>query len=231
LGGRAHDGDVLEKYTEDIWTTTRSQRFFGLETGTRMNVVRLASGGLVVHCPVALDPSTRAEVDALGPVVAVVASSLFHHLYVGEWMKAYPDAAFCACPRLDRKRADLRWSHVLGDEPHQLWEGQLDQVYFGARFEHEVVFFHRKSRTLLCADALLNLSKHPSRVTRAAAFLMANNAPGKGWMEYIALRDRKAGREQLERMLAWDIDRILLAHGGLVESNGREVLREAYKWV
>jgi len=61
--------------------------------------------------------------------------------------------------------------------------------------------------------------------------LMGNRAPGKGWLEYWAVRDRAAARRQVDRMLAWDIERIVLAHGDLVERNGREVLREAYAWL
>ena len=222
---------MLEPLTEDIWTLTRSQRFWGLETGTRMNVVRLSDGGLFVHCPVELDDAVRRAVDALGEVRAVASSSLFHHLYAGQWMKAYPDALFFACPGLEQKRSDLQWDHVLGDEPHELWKGDFEQLFFSARFEKEVVFFHRESKTLITADALLNLSTHPSRVTRAAAFLMGNTAPGKGYLERIAVRDYAAGRKQVDCMLSWDIERIILAHGDNVESDGRSVLRTAYAWL
>lgn len=222
---------MLEPFADDVWITARPQRFWGVETGTRMTVVRLRDGGLFVHCPVALDEPTRRSVEALGEVRAVVSSSLFHHLYAGQWMQAYPGALFCACPGLDRKRPDLPFRHVLGDRPHDLWKGEFEQLFFSARFEREVVFFHSKSRTLITADALLNLSHHPSRLTRAVALLMGNTAPGKGYLERVAVRDWTAGRRQVDRMLEWDVDRIALAHGGLVERDGREVLRQGYSWL
>jgi len=222
---------MFDTLADGLWTTTRAQRFWGLETGTRMNVVRLADGGLFVHCPVALDAETRAAVDALGEVRAVVSSSLFHHLYAGDWMRAYPKARFFPCPGLPKKRPDLSWGPVLGDGPDALWADTLDQAPMTARFEREVVFFHRASRTMLCADALLNLSYHPSRMTRIAAFLMQNTGPGKGYLERIAVTDWKLGRRQVDRLLDWDIDRIVLAHGALVARDGREVLRDAYRWL
>jgi hypothetical protein len=221
----------LERFGDSIWTLSRPQRFWGVETGTRMNVVRLSNGGLFVHCPVALDDATRSELDALGEVRAVVSSSLYHHLYAGQWMAAYPKAAFFACPGLEKKRSDLGWTGVLGDDPDPLWAEDLDQVFFSARFEKEVVFFHRQEKTLICADALLNLLRHPSPITRFVALLMANTAPGKGYLEHVAVKDRKAARREVDRMLEWDIERILLAHGGLVQGDGREVLRRAYAWV
>ncbi len=221
----------MDRFADEIWTTTRPLRFWGLETGTRMTVVRLSDGGLFVHSPVALDSATRTEVDALGPVRAVVASSLYHHLYTGEWIDAYPGAAFFACPGLEKKRPDLRWTGVLGGEPDPLWAADLDQASFTARFEKEVVFFHRRSRTLLCLDALLNLSRHPSWRTRLVARLMGNTAPGAGYLERIAVRDHAAARKQVDRMLEWDIQAILLAHGEIVRTDGRETLRRAYAWL
>lgn len=221
----------LVPFADDLWTTTRQQKFWGVESGTRMNIARLSDGGLFVHCPVALDEATRRQVDALGPVKAVVASSLFHHLYVGQWMDAYPQASFWACPGLEKKRADLRWTGILGDRADKSWADDVDQAAFTSRFEHEVVFLHRKTRVMICADALLNLSSHPSRLTRVAAFLMANSGPGKGYLERIAVQDYKLGRRQVDRILEWDFDRILLAHGGLVERDGRDAMREAYRWL
>ena len=222
---------VLQEFADSVWTVTRPQRFWGIETGTRMTIVRLSDGGLFVHCPVALDAETRRDVDALGPVRAVVASSLFHHLYVGDWMAAYPEATFHHCPGLERKRADLRWNGVLAEEPEPIWAADLDQAALTARFEREVVFFHKKTRTLVCADALLNLSTHPSRMTRVAAFLMGNTAPGKGYLERIAVRDWSLCRKQVDRILEWDIERIALAHGAPVTTGGHEVMRAAYGWL
>lgn len=222
---------TLTRFAEDLWTTPREQKFWGLETGTRMNVARLSDGGLLVHCPVALDSATRAEIDALGPVKAVVASSLFHHLYVGQWMAAYPQATYWACPGLEKKRADLRWTGVLGDRAEAAWADDVDQAAFTARFEHEIVFYHRKSRTMICADALINLSTHPLRTTRIAAFLMANTGPGKGYLERVAVRDYRLGRRQVDRILEWDFGGVLLAHGGILERDGREAMREAYRWL
>ncbi|MDB4929841.1 MAG: Methanol oxidation s, glmU-like protein [Myxococcaceae bacterium] len=222
---------MLAPVAEDLWTVARPQRFWGLETGTRMTVARLSDGGLFVHCPVALDADTRRAVDALGPVRAIVASSLFHHLYAGEWARAYPAATLWACPGLPQKRPDLPWTGVLGDAPDASWAADVDQRPFTARFEREVVFFHRKSRTMVCADAMLNLWQHPSPVTRAAALLMGNLGPGRGYLERIAVRDWALGRQQVDRILEWDIDGVVLAHGGLLAHGGRDALRDAYDWL
>lgn len=222
----------LEQVADGLWVRARPLRFFGVETGTRMTIVRLGDGGLFVHSPVRLQPATREAVDRLGPVKAIVAPSLFHHLSVAEWTQAYPGALVCCCPGLERKRGDLQWHRVLRDEPEAEWRGDLDQVFFGARsFENEVVFFHRATRTLICADAIFNLAHHPSRLTRIVVFLMGQRKPGATLFERILIRDRAAARAQVDRMLAWKADRIVLAHGDMIETGGHEVLRRAYAWL
>jgi hypothetical protein len=222
---------VLQPFVEDVWTDTRSARFWGVDSGSRMTVVRLSGGGLFVHSPVGLDAATRAQVDALGEVRAVVAPSIFHHLHVHEWMAAYPGAVFAACPGLEWKRPDLAFSCVLGDPPHAAWAGELDQVYFSARRENEVVFFFARRRVMICADALLNLSTHPRASTRLVARLMGNDAPGVGYLEPLMIRDRRLARRQADRILEWDFDKVVVSHGAPIAAGGREAMRRAYAWL
>lgn len=223
---------MLERLDHDLYVAERPLRFLGVETGARMTVVRLSDGGLFVHSPIPLAGGTRAAVEALGSVKAVVAPSLFHHLSIDEWQRAFPEAAFYACPGLDSKRSDLAWRGVLGDEPEPEWAGELEQVFFAARtLENEVVFFHPPTRTLICCDAIFNLRQHTSRVTRLVARALGNNRPGATWLERIMIRDRAGAREQLDRMLAWKPERIVLSHGEMVESGGSEILRRAYAWL
>jgi hypothetical protein len=211
---------------------TRPLRFFGVETGARMTVVRLRGGGLFVHSPVPLADDVRAAVEVLGPVEAVVAPSLFHHLSVNEWRNAFPDAVFACCPGLEKKRDDVPWDRILTDAPEPEWAGDLEQVFFAARtMENEVVFFHTSTRTMICADAIFNLCAHANRATRLVALLLGNRKPGATWLERIMIRDRAGAREQIGRMLAWRPDRILLAHGPSIEEDGEAALRRAYAWL
>jgi hypothetical protein len=224
--------EVLQPIAPDVWVDARPLRFFGIETGTRMTVVRLAGGELVIHSPVQLDADTRAEIDRLGDVRAILAPSLFHHLSVGQWIEAYPEAKALACDGLQRKRADLPWAGVLGDDPDAIWAGQLQQVHFSARtLENEVVFYHPGSRTMVCADAVFNLGSHPSALTRCVAWALGNRRPGATLLERIMIRRREAAREQVDRMLAWPFERIVLAHGDIVEHGAKQVLARAYAWL
>ena len=45
------------------------------------------------------------------------------------------------------------------------------------------------------------------------------------------IRDRAAARASLERILAWDFDRVVVAHGAVLEHGGRDALRRGYRWL
>ena len=79
---------MLNPIADNLWALERPLRFLGLETGTRMTVARLESGGLFVHSPIPFDAALRAAIAEIGPVEAVVAPCLFHHLSIAAWASA-----------------------------------------------------------------------------------------------------------------------------------------------
>jgi hypothetical protein len=72
---------ALVPLAENLWVVARPQTFYGLPVGTRMTVMRLDGGRLLLHSPVVLDPGLRSELDAIGRVCYVVAPNRVHHLY------------------------------------------------------------------------------------------------------------------------------------------------------
>jgi hypothetical protein len=223
----------LRRLADDLWVAERPQRFYGLEVGTRMTVVRLADGSLLLHSPVALDAGLRAELDAVGRVRFAVAPNRVHHLYAGRVADAYPDARLWVGPGVERKRPDLRYVAVLGDEAPAEWRGQLDQVFFRGRpYENEVVFLHRASRTLVLCDLAFNFGPAAARPTRLLMRLIRSYGRfGPSTLDPWLIRDRAAARDSLERILAWDFDRVVVAHGDVLERGGRDALRRGYRWL
>jgi hypothetical protein len=224
---------ALRALDRDLWVADRPQRFYGLEVGTRMTVMRLADGRLLLHSPVALTPELRRELDALGRVSFAVAPNRVHHLYAGDVALAYPGAQLWVAPGLDRKRPDLVYVDVLGDEAPAPWKGQVDQVFFRGRpYENEVVFCHRASRTLLLCDLAFNFGPGTAAPTRLLMRLLRSYGRfGPSTLDPLLIRDRHAARESLERILRWDFDRVVVAHGDVLESGGREALRQGYAWL
>jgi hypothetical protein len=45
------------------------------------------------------------------------------------------------------------------------------------------------------------------------------------------VRDRAAARRSLERILAWDFDRVIVSHGDVLETGGRAALERGFAWL
>jgi glyoxylase-like metal-dependent hydrolase (beta-lactamase superfamily II) len=88
------------------------------------------------------------------------------------------------------------------------------------------VFLHRGSRTLLAGD----FAWHVTQELGAPARLWAGWRPGVRPTPAfrLAIRDRHAARASLDRILAWDFDRIVPGHGEIVETGGRAALAAGY---
>ncbi|AGC48533.1 hypothetical protein MYSTI_07261 [Myxococcus stipitatus DSM 14675] len=203
-------------------------RMGAFDLGGRMTLIRLPDGGLWVHSPVALTPELRAAVDALGPVRFLVAPNLMHHLKVGDWAAAYPEAKVLAPAGLRRKRPDLRIDAELESGPAV--EGIEQVAVRGMPMLDEFVFFHRPSKTVLLTDMSFNIHRSNSWLTRM--YLKLNGA----WQRLsptvitkMVIKDRPAVRASLDQVLAWDIQRVLVCHGDVMEQGAPDALREAFQ--
>lgn len=209
--------------------------FHGFAYPTRMAVIRLSDGGLFIWSPIALSDTLRASVDSLGPVRHLVPPNALHHLFLGEWKAAYPAARLYAPPRLRRKRQDLRFDADLGDAPEPGWAADIDQVVVnGSLALTEVVFFHRGSRTALFADLIQNFPRDWFKgwrgiLARFGGIVAPHPSAPRDWR--ASFLDRRAARASLGTILAWPIDKVLIAHGDIPAGDGNAIVRRSFAWL
>lgn len=229
----------LEEYVQDsVFLVEYPIRFGGLDLFSRMTIVKLPDGKLWLHSPCQIGPQLKSAIDSLGDVAYIIAPGNFHHLYAADVQAQYPDAETFLCPGLEKKRADLEFDWILGNQPDPRWRDTFEQVVIqGTRIINEVVFFHRASKTLILVDLLENIGDDYSHDAGLllqfwwkAVFHMWNNP--KAAPEYqMGWGDKKAVRKGLQEILSWDFERIILAHGNLIESNARDIAIKAWERV
>lgn len=216
----------LRELQPALWVHDGHKRFCGMRLHRWMTVVRLTSGHLFVHSPNTLDPRLRSELDALGEVSCVVAPNKFHSHAMDEFAAAYPSATFYGAPGLRERKPRLRIDSVLGDRPEPEWEGDLDQAHVGGNaFMEEVLFLHRRSRTLIVTDLVENI--HRENVGLGwhigARIFGLWERPVPAPEHAVFTLDADAFERSLERVRAWDFDRIVLAHGRFIEARAKQV--------
>ncbi len=209
--------------------------FLSFPYPTRMAVIRLTDGGLFVWSPIELKAPLLKEVDVLGPVRFLVSPNAIHHLFLGEWKSAYPDARLYASPNLAKKRKDLAFDAELGDSPESEWAADVDQVVVHGSFAMtEVVFFHRMSGTVIFADLIENFPPGwfkgwRGAVARFDGIVAPNPGAPREWR--ASFTNRRAARAALQHILAWPIERVLMAHGDPVTTDSRAFVRRAFAWL
>ena len=65
-----------------IWLCAYPVRLAGTRFDARMSVIRLSSGGLILHSPCEITAPLAREIAALGNVAHIVAPGNFHHMFV-----------------------------------------------------------------------------------------------------------------------------------------------------
>ena len=225
----------LREFGPAIWTADGPVvSFYGFPYPTRMAVVRLSDGGLFIWSPVALSAALRREVDELGPVRYVVSPNRLHHLWLGGWQSAYPGARLYAPPGLRRKRRDIAFAAELGDTPEPQWAADIDQVAVFGSLITEVEFFHRASRTAIFGDLLQNFPPDwftgwRGVIARLDGIVAPHPGAPREWR--ATFLNRRAGRAALRRILAWRIERVLIAHGDPAVADGAAFVRQAFAWL
>lgn len=228
---------VLEEFGPGIWVANGPvvTAAAGFHYPTRMAVIRLRAGDLVLWSPTALTDDLRAALAALGPVRHLVAPNGLHHTFLADWQRAYPDALVHAPPGLREKRGDIRFDAEFGDAPVAAWSGEVDHAIMrGNRITTEVVLFHHESRTAIFTDLLQQFPRGWFRGWRAVVArldLMEAADPAVPRKFRVAFHDRRAARQSLHIILGWPTQKVIMAHGPLVPRDGQAVLRRAFRWL
>ncbi len=98
--------------------------------------------------------------------------------------------------------------------------------------QNESVFYHAATRTLICADAVHNAGADRPFSNKLFLSLVGGYGGFKtNLLDRLATRDKAASRASVERILAWDFERVVMAHGTVLEQGGKDAFRRAYAWL
>ncbi|KAI3794014.1 hypothetical protein L1987_36639 [Smallanthus sonchifolius] len=168
-----------EAVKDCIWLFEQEQAlgFSSVSTNTRMAVIKLKSGGLWVHAPIAPTKECIQLVKELGAPVEYIVLPTFayeHKIFVGPFSRKFPQAQIYVAPR--------QWSWPLNlpleffgifraktlehEDLSTPWAAEIEQKVLsspevGIGPYVEVAFYHKRSKTLLVTDAVIFVPKQP----------------------------------------------------------------------
>ena len=227
----------MKSLAHELWIFDgRSVPFLGLPFPTRMTVVRLASGELWIHSPIELSESIVGQLERLGPVKYLIAPNHLHHLFLPEWISAYPGAEVYGTDEVINKRSDISFTASLNHDQIWAWETDIEQELFsGSPAMEECIFYHRGSGALIVTDLVENFSGDNFKywqklVARFMGILVPNGKMPLDWrLSYMF--GKAEARKHLSRILAWNPDILIMSHGEIVEENTGKFLENSFKWL
>jgi len=239
------DETVIRSLNSSITIFSKPFSRFGIfRIGGRGTVVKTRANNLLVFSPVALTPLVKAKIEDLGAQVKfLVAPDYEHHLFIGEWKKAYPQAVVIGVEGLPDKRKDVNFDYVFTKDESltlpQSFTDEFDAVYFPGFVNKDLVVYHRPTKTLLEADLLFNLPAHEqyskstknpkSGVTFLFNALTWQSTWSKRFLYYVGSVDRVSMAERSKIVDGFDKSVIIPCHGEIM-NNGNEAWKEVHKW-
>ncbi|WP_423188367.1 DUF4336 domain-containing protein [Alkalibacterium sp. f15] len=238
--------NTLKKIDTDIWIVDggiikMNVLAFGVPFSTRMTIVKLKNQSLWVHSPIKPDEKLLTEIDKLGEVTHLISPNRIHYAYIAEWKTHYPKATAWSSPGVEKRAQSqnikVDFDRPLENEAPADWSADINQLIFkGSRTLEEVVFFHKGSKTLILTDLIENFE--PARTTNRfwkTVYKLAGVADPNGKAP-IDLRltffgQKEKARHCYKRMLSWQPEKIILAHGRWYDKNGTAELKRAFSWL
>jgi hypothetical protein len=227
---------MLSQFGPSLYTAEGPDvSFYGFPYPTRMAVAKLADGSAWVWSPVALTAELERAVEAIGPVRNIVSPNKIHHLFLAPWAERWPDARVFAPPGLAERKPELHFDAELGDEADAAWAEDIEQVVFRGSFAmDEVAFFHRPSRTAILCDLV---QRHdPAKMSGWKCLLMRldglvgeHGSTPREWR--ASFLRRSEARSARARVLAWEPERLLIAHGACAQEGATGILARALAWM
>jgi len=234
----SHKKSSLQQFGEDVYFTEYPISFAGCRFNARMTVIRLSDGKLLLHSPCDIDEALKTEIEQLGEVSKIVAPGNYHHLHVAQCKEIFPDAQVYISPGLETKQPSLLelGAKILQDEDSL--DKNMEHVFLsGNRVINEVVFFHSPCKTLVLTDSLELIGDETpftNWVLRMWWFILRMWNKPKPAPEYQMgwwCKDKTESRECMERILEWNFEKVIVAHGQYITSDSKEAVRRTWSCV
>ncbi len=229
---------MLTKIDSNIWIAQQQLKYLGLEVGTKMTIIRLENDELVVISPIQINDTIQTQLNEIGLVKHIIAPNLFHYLFVSDWKKLFPNAMVWASPDLKAKKPNISIDKNLNYQggkfnnslEYLFFDGFKTTTFNGFELLNEFVFFHSLTKTLILTDTAFNIDDSFSPFIQFVARITGDfNHLKPSLLEKIATSDKQKVKTSVTKILEWDFERVIMAHGSIIESNGKQKFKQGYE--
>ena len=217
----------MKKVAENIYSFHKENALLGfLSLNLRMTIIKLKSGGLFVHSPIPLNQNLKEEINSIGNVEIIASPNLLHHLFIGDWQEAYPEAKLFAPKGLNKKRKDLRIDFELGTEFDEKFSEEILRFELaGMPKVNESLFYHIESKTLIATDFCFYLPEALGFTSLYASMMGFKNTVKCPLLFRAGISDKSAFKNSLSALSTLEIDHLSMCHDQIISQDAQKELK------
>lgn len=227
----------MNTISENLWTHNDKMTLGAVPLHLRMTVIKLNNGELWLHSPTRISDSLMQSVNALGTLAYIIAPNNGHNLWLKEWVQAYPNAKVYVSRGIPKKLPTLGDYIIIEEQSALPWQDEIELASMpSVNFFDEQVFFHKASRSLIVTDLVQNhanekvdgiKAKVSQRLLKIIGFNNICIAPPlrAGFL----IKDKAAFTLFIQRILAWDFDRVIVTHGNIISQDAKTTLEKLFQ--
>jgi hypothetical protein len=229
---------MLKPIAKDIWGHEADIKLpLGMRMPGRATIMRVNDDGgeLAIYSPLPIDDDMGKKIDALGDVRYLIAPNMVHWMYLGGAKKRYPKAKVFGPPGLEKKLKGSVDFEALPSSGHIKEVGDTLRFVLveGSPKMNEHLILHQPSGSLVVGDLLFNIHECDSFGMRIFLRFLSRawKKPAQTSFWKFLTKDHSATARTIQDVLTWDFERVVVAHGRVIEDDAREVSRRCLTWM
>lgn len=212
---------------DDVVVMSFPLRFFGIDFGRNVTLLRLGDGRVVIHSTAPFTEKDVAAIRAFGEPAWLVDATLLHDTFAKEGSAALPNLVYLA-PSGFTEVTEVATLPL--ETPPADWADEIQVLKIEGTRKNEHVLFHVRSRTLVVADLFFSFPAETRGWPRFFARRIMGLPPslfGVSRFFRMLISDKDAFERSLRRMLEWDFERVVVAHREPLETGAKMAVEVA----
>lgn len=219
----------MRRIADDVLLMSFPMPALGIDFKRNVTLLRLRDGRVVIHSTAAFNERDLAVIKGFGEPVWLVDATLLHDTFAKKGRAALIGTSYLA-PSGFAKKTGISTEALF--PPPADWAGEIDVLRIEGIRTNEHALFHRRSRTLVVADLFFSFPsemhgwprffvRHIMRLPRLFGVSV--------FLRRLMISDKQAFADSMNVLLAWNFDRLIVAHWEPIEKDAKRKVEQALR--
>lgn len=204
------------KIDNNLWVIDSYFTTMGCKGSIRMTVIK-GPDGLTLYSPIHMSYNQIQWLRSMGPVSRIIAPNLYHHLYLRECIKQFPESKIFIPKNLEQKIGIIEKSNVLIYDNELTLCPEVKYFAVSGHILQEILLFHEPTQTVITADMTYHYQNEQYRAEKIFfGMLGCYGKPSIPFYHFFSVRNSESIRKLIATVQKWQPRRIVMSHGRII---------------